>query len=65
MKNFINTLKNFWKDEDGSSFLETAIIIVIVAILAVAVFALFDKVNDKLSQAGDQIDAITLPQSNP
>lgn len=65
MKNLIYALKKFWKDEDGSSFLETAIIIVIVAILAVAVFALFDKVNDKLSQAGDQIDAITLPQSNP
>ncbi len=65
MKNLIHALKKFWKDEDGSSFLETAIIIVIVAILAVAVFALFDKVNDKLSQAGDQIDAITLPQSNP
>ena len=65
MKNLMHALKKFWKDEDGSSFLETAIIIVIVAILAVAVFALFDKVNDNLSQAGDQIDAITLPQSNP
>ena len=55
MKNYF---KRFIKDEDGSEFIQFALILLIVAILAVVIYAIADSVKDKLLGAKDAIDAL-------
>lgn len=57
--------KSFWKDESGMEFLQLAIIIIIVAALAAAVWALAQGVLSKLEEAQTEIEGITMPPQNP
>ena len=61
MKKFWKSFKSFLKDENGSSFLELAIIIIIMAGLVLGVYAIATSVNEKIEDAGEMVDGITLP----
>ena len=65
MKKFKEYLRSFWKDEEGMEFLQLAIIIIIVAVLAIGVWGIAESVQNKLEEAGQQIESITLPSQNP
>lgn len=56
MKKFFNTIKSFIKDESGFEFLQLAIVIIIVAGLAVVVYAIADNAKTKLEDAANVIN---------
>ena len=56
MKRFLNAIRSFIKDEDGFEFLQLAIVIIIVAGLAVVVYAIADNARAKLEEAGNLIE---------
>lgn len=59
MKKLINRFKSFWKDDDGFEFLQLAIVIVIVAMLAVVVYGIAQSATDRLNEAQDMLDNLT------
>lgn len=61
----LKSIKSFLKDESGSSFLELAIIIIIFAGLAVGIYLLATNVGEKIDEASEMVDSITLPTSKP
>lgn len=65
MKKMLKSIKSFLKDESGSSFLELAIIIIIFAGLAVGIYLLATNVGEKIDEASEMVDSITLPTSKP
>jgi len=65
MKRFLNAFKSFIKDDNGFEFLQLAIVIIIVAGLAVVVYAIADNAKAKLEQAGDDILNMGSGQTNP
>ena len=65
MKRIWNTFKSFIKDDNGFEFLQLAIVIIIVAGLAVVVYAIADNARTKLEQAGDDILNMGSDTTNP
>ena len=58
MKKIKNIFRSFWKDEGGFEFLQLAIVIVIVAMLAVVVYGIATSAQGKLQEAQDMLDGI-------
>lgn len=61
LKKIANSFKAFFKEEDGSELMQWAIIVIIVAGLAVAAYALSDSIGEKLSNAKDVLDNLDSP----
>ncbi|MCG3136290.1 MAG: hypothetical protein HJJLKODD_00116 [Phycisphaerae bacterium] len=52
----LNVLKNIWKDEDGASAVEYALLVSLIAVFIIlAVRALGTAVSDKLDEAATEI----------
>lgn len=60
MKKFINTFKSFIKDDEGAELLEYAIVIIIVAAMAVVIYAIASSAKSKALQAQEAIDGIPI-----
>lgn len=58
MKKLKNLFRAFWKDEGGFEFLQLAIVIVIVAMLAVVVYGIATSAQSKLEEANEMLNNI-------
>ncbi len=56
MKNLMKRIKAFINDEDGMEFIQVAVIIVAVGILAIAVYNLYVSTGSKISEASEKIN---------
>lgn len=61
-KKLATSIKAFFKEEDGSELMQWAIIVIIVAGLAIAAYALSDSIGEKLGNAKDVLDNLDGPQ---
>ena len=60
MKNLMNRIKAFIHDEDGMEFIQVAVIIVAVGVLAVIVYQLYKSTGEKIKVASEKIDLDSL-----
>lgn len=62
--NIKNYTKDFIKGDDGMEFLQVAIIVcLVVGLIAVLVF-LFDKISEKITEAGNEVNSMNTGPSN-
>jgi Flp pilus assembly pilin Flp len=54
-------LVRFAKCEDGVEFIEVAIVMMIVVVLAAAFYALYSAVSDKVGEVEDMVAGVTVP----
>jgi len=55
MKSFMNRVKNKLKREDGASNIEIIVWVVVVLVIAVALFLFRDQISDFLGTATDSV----------
>lgn len=61
MRKFKQIVSQFHRDEQGAELMEWAILVVIFAMLAVTAFVIADRMNNKITDAANKLDNITLP----
>ena len=61
MKKLIRYAKRFWSDETGSELVQWAVVVAIAVVLAAVAVGISDSASDKLNDAKDFIDNLSIP----